>query len=53
MEMKRALLSSSELIEIAKQSYNQFKHKNYDWRSFYSGFLEAYGAVLRELEKKD
>ncbi len=53
MEMKRALLSSSELIEKARQAYSRLEHKGYDWKSFYSGFLESYGAVLRDLEKKD
>lgn len=33
--------TSKEIIEQAKQRFKELKHKNYDWVSFYTGFLEA------------
>ena len=40
------LLSSSELIEKAKERFKQLEHKEYEWKSFYNGFLEAYGEII-------
>ena len=33
--------TSKEIIDRAKKRFKELEHKNYDWRSFYTGFLEA------------
>ena len=44
------LLNSTELIELARKRYSEMKHKQYDWRSFYNGFLEGYlSAVAKKV----
>ncbi len=42
------LLSSSELIEKAKERFKQLRHKEYEWKSFCNGFLEAYGEIIKQ-----
>ncbi len=46
------LLSSSELIEKARARFKQLEHKGYEWKSFYSGFLEAYGELICGINKQ-
>lgn len=33
--------TSKEIIDRAKKRFKELEHKNYDWKSFYTGFLEA------------
>ena len=33
--------TSKEIIQKAKDRFKELEHKNLEWRSFYTGFLEA------------
>ncbi len=35
-------MTSTKLIALAKERFEQLKHKDYEWRSFYNGFLEGF-----------
>ena len=51
--------TSKEIIEQAKQRFKDLEHKNFDWRSFFNGYLEAQAKqliitdVLKSLPTKD
>jgi len=32
---------SEEIIEQAKQRFKELEHKQFEWRSFYNGYLEG------------
>jgi hypothetical protein len=34
--------NSTEIINKAKERFEELKHKGFDWKSFYNGFLEGY-----------
>ena len=40
--------TSTEIINKAKECFEELTDKNFDWRSFYNGFLEGY-IVTKEL----
>jgi len=44
--------TSKEIIEQATQKFKELKHKNYDWSSFYNGFLEAKALSMRIVMKQ-
>ena len=48
-------MNSTELINTAKDAFNKLMHKDYDYRSFYNGFLDGYTARINEEkeERKD
>lgn len=33
--------ASKEIIQQAKDRFKELKHKDFEWRSFYNGYLEA------------
>ena len=35
-------MTSTKLIALAKERYKQLEHKEFEWRSFYNGFLEGF-----------
>ncbi len=42
-------MTEKELREIpkkAKERYEELSHKNWDWSSFYNGWLECYGSII-------
>lgn len=39
-------MNSTEIIEKAKQRFKELEHKEYEWKSFYNGFLEGYSVVF-------
>ncbi len=42
-------MTEKELMEIpkkAKERYEELSHKNWDWSSFYNGWLECYGSLI-------
>lgn len=43
-------MNSTELIQRAKDRFKDLEHKGYEWRSFYNGFLEAYGVAVGEFK---
>ena len=42
-------MTSTKLIALAKERFKQLKHKDYEWRSFYNGFLEGF---VKRINKK-
>jgi len=34
--------SSQEIIAKAKKRFKELEHKEFEWKSFYNGFLEGY-----------
>ena len=38
---------SKEIIQTAKDRYKELEHKNFDWRSFYNGYLEAVAQSIK------
>jgi hypothetical protein len=40
--------TSTEIINKAKERFEGLKHKGFDWKSFYNGFLEGY-TITKEL----
>lgn len=41
---------SKGLIGFAKERFKQLKHKGWDWRSFYNGWLEGRVDMLAEIK---
>lgn len=39
------MVSSTELIAKAKQRFKELEHKEFEWKSFYNGFLEGFFAA--------
>lgn len=42
-ESEKPKPDSNELINRATKSFEGLKHKEYDWRSYYNGFLNSFG----------
>lgn len=40
--------TSTEIINKAKERFEELKDKDFEWRSFYNGFLEGY-TITKEL----
>ena len=38
--------TSKEVIQQAKERFKELEHKNFDWRSFYNGYLEAFAETI-------
>jgi hypothetical protein len=39
--------NSTDLIAAAEAKFEELSHKGYEWKSFYSGFLEGFDATKR------
>ena len=44
-------MNSTELIAKAKQRFKELEHKEFEWKSFYNGFLEGFFAAEKSKEK--
>lgn len=48
-------MNSAEIINKAKERFKELEHKEYEWKSFYNGFLEGFAftfsAKLKEIEQ--
>ena len=47
-------MNSTEIIEKAKQRFKELEHKEYEWKSFFNGFLEGCSFMFsaeKELKK--
>lgn len=42
--------SSEQLIGSVQQRYNELEHKNWNWSSFYNGWLEGRTNMLKEIK---
>jgi len=52
VEAKYPQRDSKSIIGFIKERFNQLKHKGYDWRSFYNGYLEGLMSTNRQPKKK-
>lgn len=46
-------MTSTEIIENAKDKFKELGHKDYEWRSFYNGYLIGYSNAHSKVEKLD
>ncbi len=40
--------TSTELIEKAKKRFEELERKEYEWNSFFNGFIEGYCTALED-----
>ena len=45
--------TSEEVIQQAKERFKELEHKNFDWRSFYNGYLEAFAESIKNQNKDE
>lgn len=50
-EAQTKSFDSTALIGEPEKRYNQLIHKEWDWCSFYNGWIEGRAALLKELKK--
>lgn len=45
-------MKSELLIQLAKDKFKELEHKDFEWRSFYNGFLEGFAKCQSKIEQE-
>ena len=50
---KKITINSEQLIGKPKNRFDELKHKNWDWSSFYNGWIEGRASLIKEIESNN